>query len=107
MRVEIGEHAADGVRAQFFVLDGLNVTLLYRIEDFGEGAQFLDRQAGPRFLLGQGGDLQADADAAEHPGAKPTGLFQLTHQFDSSTMSFKADPSERVERLAIVTQFKV
>ena len=95
------------MRDQFFVLDGLNVTLLDRIEDFGEGAQFLDRQAGPRFLLGQGRDLQADENATEHPGAKQTGLFQLTHQFDSSAMSFQADPPQGVERLAIVAQFKV
>ena len=59
VRVEVGEHATDGMRDQFLVFDRLDIALLDGVEHLGEGAQFLDRQIGPCRLLGHGRKLQA------------------------------------------------
>ena len=65
MWVQVRKHAADGVVDQRFVLDGLNVANFDRVENFGKGPQFFDRQAGACLFFGHGRKLQTDQDAAQ------------------------------------------
>ena len=107
VRVEIREHAADRVRDQLLVFNGLDVALLDRIEYFREGAQFLDRQACTGFLLCDCRKLEADQHATDEAGANQPGLFPLTHLSRSNAASFKAYPAKRVLWLPLMTEFKV
>jgi hypothetical protein len=107
VRVQVGEHAADGVRDQLLVVDRFDVAGLDGIEHLGEGAQFLHRQTGARFLVGDRRKLQADQNATKNSGAKQPGLFQLTHLSHSVRTSFGLNPSQRVKRLPLVAKLKV
>jgi hypothetical protein len=43
MRVEAGQHAVDGLGNKLLVFDAFDVVVLDAPEDFGKGAQVLDR----------------------------------------------------------------
>ena len=60
MGIEVGEHAGNGIADHLLVFDRLDITLFDRAIHLGEGAQFVDRQAGLGLLVGEGGDVQAD-----------------------------------------------
>jgi hypothetical protein len=72
------------VRDQLLVFDRLDVAGLDGVEYLGEGAQFLNRQTGSRFLVGDRRKLQADQNAANQSGTNQPGLFQLPHSYHSS-----------------------
>ena len=68
VRIQIGNHARDGIADHLLVFNGLDVALLDRVEDFGKGPQVLNRQAGCRLaarrrFFAEGRNLQRDQDA--------------------------------------------
>ena len=65
VRVEIGQHAADGVGDQLLVVDRFDVALLDRAENLGKRTQILNRQPVARIFVGQRRVLQADQNATE------------------------------------------
>ena len=77
VRIEVGDHPADGVGDQFLVFDGFDVTLLDGVEDLGERTQLLDRKVRSGFLFRECRELQADENAGDEAGADQTCLFQL------------------------------
>ena len=79
MRVQVGEHAADGVSNQLLVVDRFHVPGLDGVEHLGKGPQFRHGQTGSCFLVGDCRKLQADQNATKQSGANQSGLFQLTH----------------------------
>ena len=108
VRVEITQHAANGVRNQFLVIDFFDIALLDGIEYFGKDAQIFDRQTIAHiFFFRQRRQLQANQDAAQHSCTDQTGVFQFTHQFCSRTKSLQADPPQRVNRFSLMTYFEV
>ncbi len=115
--VEVREHAADGMGDQLLVFDRLDIAALDRVEHFGKGAQFLDGQAGSRFLVRDRRKLQADQYAAQQSGADQPGLSQLAHLSHSRAHHsvcvinlasvLRVDPGQRIEWPALVAKLEV
>ena len=103
MGIKIGQHAADGMGDQLLVVDGFDIPLLDGVEHLGEGSQFLDGKRGAHILFGHRRKLQADQHPTQQSRTKQSGLFQLTHRYRSSALSFQIDPFQRVERLPLMT----
>ena len=65
VRVEAGQHAADGFVDQFLVVDRFDVVRLHRAEDVGERADLLERYGTPRIAERIGRDPEGYEDAGD------------------------------------------
>jgi len=107
MRIEAAHHAANGFGDELLILHRLDVALLDCVVDLGERPQILERQGGRGVALGPGRQIEREQDAAhhrDHQQGNPTDPAPHSHHPEIVSA---ADPSQGIERLAIVPDFKV
>ena len=82
VRIQPGEHAADGVGDQLVVLDGLDVVGLDGAEDFAELAKLVQRKdvAAGVAAFGQCGKAQAERNAGDGTDADEAGRSEIGHE---------------------------
>ena len=79
MRIEVGEHAGNGIGDHLLVFDRLDIALLDGAVDLGEGAQLVNGQAGFDFLVGQRRKVQADQGPGDESADGQADGFRFAH----------------------------
>jgi hypothetical protein len=104
MRVERGEHAADGGLDQLFLVDLFDIDAADSFKDVAEQVKIFIGRAGVIFLRRQGRDQRGHAD---HSGecTADGGKDQLFHRLEPLFSLPVCEPERRVDRLAPLPHF--
>ena len=104
MRVQFGQHALDSTGQELFVLDGFDIALLDVAEHLGQGLDFRQGQRAARLTLRHRREIESQKDAGHRAHAHQTAAFPFAvHVLLQSTL----DPCQWIERLALISEFKV